>query len=136
MWQEAVYHPRDYVDKGVLKRTRMKDIFRRDNYQCQSCRKRFPVEQLSCHHIIPRDEGGSNNPRNLITLCKPCHDEIELAEIKTVEEILYYKKRQEAMQESEEANLDIIDQITQASDGEVDWHKWVYGGGKRKQKGY
>lgn len=136
MWQEDVYHPRNYLDKGVLKRMRFKEIFRRDNYQCQSCRKRFAVNDLSCHHIIPRDEGGDNNPRNLITLCKPCHDEVELADIRTLDEILFYKKRQEAAKESVEASDDMIDQIIQTNDQPVDWHAWVYGGGKRKQKGY
>lgn len=28
------------------------------------------------HHICPRHYGGTNHPRNLIPLCKGCHDEI------------------------------------------------------------
>ena len=32
---------------------------------------------LTCHHIIPREDGGLNDLENLIALCRSCHDEIE-----------------------------------------------------------
>ena len=31
----------------------------------------------STHHVKPRDSGGSDNHRNKITLCRPCHDIVE-----------------------------------------------------------
>lgn len=31
----------------------------------------------SRHHLTTRAEGGSDNPRNLVWLCKPCHDVVE-----------------------------------------------------------
>jgi hypothetical protein len=31
------------------------------------------------HHITPREWGGTDDPRNLITVCGPCHDRIEVA---------------------------------------------------------
>jgi len=31
----------------------------------------------SIHHIKPRDSGGSNNHKNKVMLCKPCHDIVE-----------------------------------------------------------
>ena len=43
----------------------------RDGYTCQVCSSR---EKLEVHHIIPRAEGGSDRPANLITLCEKCHD--------------------------------------------------------------
>ena len=43
----------------------------RDNYTCQVCGSH---EKLEIHHIIPRAEGGSDRPANLITLCEKCHD--------------------------------------------------------------
>lgn len=32
---------------------------------------------LTCHHILPREDGGLNEEDNLIALCRSCHDEIE-----------------------------------------------------------
>lgn len=51
-------------------------IFRRDHYTCTRCRKRFGQKKLDAHHIIPKEESGSDNPRNLVTMCEPCHDEL------------------------------------------------------------
>lgn len=113
-----------------------REIFKRDNYQCQSCRNRLSIHQLSCHHIQPRSEGGSNNPKNLVTLCRPCHDLVERDELRALTDILYYKKRLDALAEGEIANDEIIEAITKSCSGNVDWHAWVYGGQKRKQKGY
>lgn len=80
------------------------DIFKRDNYTCQICKKKFPifyrrgkikVRKLECDHIIPKSmfrEMGYrfdnkdnkiktvleffHNHDNLRTLCKSCHKEI------------------------------------------------------------
>jgi len=32
---------------------------------------------VSDHHIVPRSEGGTDEPRNLVKLCQKCHDEVE-----------------------------------------------------------
>lgn len=42
----------------------------RDNFICQKCGE---VNCLEVHHILPLVYGGSNDPTNLITLCKNCH---------------------------------------------------------------
>ncbi|MFH1842331.1 MAG: HNH endonuclease [bacterium] len=47
-------------------------VLTRDGYRCQApgCEKaRF----LEVHHRLPRQQGGSNQPENLITLCSGCH---------------------------------------------------------------
>ena len=41
--------------------------------KCPLCDK----EADSQHHIKPRSEGGSNEPRNLVWLCKACHNNVE-----------------------------------------------------------
>jgi hypothetical protein len=43
----------------------------RDNYTCQICGKK--AADIEVHHIIPRSQGGTNKPDNLITLCSKCH---------------------------------------------------------------
>ncbi len=63
--------------------TARKIVLDRDNYSCRICGKASFSEKyddagrlkldIEVHHIIPRKIGGSNSPRNLITLCHSCH---------------------------------------------------------------
>ena len=49
-----------------------REVLGRDRHRCQSpgCgRTRF----LEVHHIVPRNQGGTNDPENLMTLCGSCH---------------------------------------------------------------
>ena len=46
-------------------------IFARDDYTCHYCGKRG--DKLECDHVIPVSRGGSNDPGNLVTACKPCN---------------------------------------------------------------
>jgi len=41
----------------------------RDKYSCQHCGSK-------AHHIIGKGKGGTDTPKNGITLCKKCHDEL------------------------------------------------------------
>lgn len=47
------------------------EVFRRDGYACQACGA--TNLQLQADHIVPRNEGGSDEVSNLRTLCKPCN---------------------------------------------------------------
>ncbi len=74
--------------KWSLRSTNMyrENILRRDGYICQKCGTphmlinehgmKIPVADgaLQVHHIVPRSTGGDDNPDNLITWCKDCHD--------------------------------------------------------------
>ncbi|MEN8007376.1 MAG: HNH endonuclease [Candidatus Krumholzibacteriota bacterium] len=49
-----------------------RQVLARDRHRCQApgCgRTRF----LEVHHLVPRNQGGGNNPENLTTLCGSCH---------------------------------------------------------------
>ena len=58
-------------------------ILKRDNYQCVECKnncnncKRDLLEKgkikLNIHHIIRVRSGGTNDPKNLITVCQFCN---------------------------------------------------------------
>jgi len=51
-------------------------IIKRDNWVCQDCGKSAKKDMhlvLEVHHILPRIAGGSDNPKNLKTLCVGCH---------------------------------------------------------------
>lgn len=53
-----------------ISKERRKEIYRRDGYRCALCDS---TRYLQVHHAIPRSEGGSDFPENLITLCSVCH---------------------------------------------------------------
>lgn len=48
-------------------------ILRRDDWSCQipNCKK--PASDI--HHIVPRRQGGSDHPKNLVSLCERHHHE-------------------------------------------------------------
>ena len=46
-------------------------ILARDNYQCQHCGAKSVA--LEIHHVKFRIQGGSDDPENLLTLCRKCH---------------------------------------------------------------
>ena len=43
----------------------------KSNGCCFICRG---TQDLSTHHVIPREVGGTDDNRNLMSLCRPCHD--------------------------------------------------------------
>lgn len=49
------------------------EIFKRDNFTCQYCGRQTPNVVLEVDHIIPRAEGGTDDPNNLITACFDCN---------------------------------------------------------------
>ena len=48
-----------------------REVYRKDNWVCQRCGAKNT--KLYAHHLIPLIEGGSNELKNLITLCEKCH---------------------------------------------------------------
>lgn len=47
-------------------------VYARDGRACRKCSRR---DALDMHHIQPVVEGGTNEPENLIALCRKCHSE-------------------------------------------------------------
>ena len=56
-------------------------VLNRDNYTCQYCKGKSKDSKLEVHHIIFRCYGGSDEPENLITLCKTCHGKLHAGKI-------------------------------------------------------
>ena len=48
-----------------------KNIFKRDNYQCQYCG--FNSKELTIDHVIPRHKGGPDTWENLVAACLKCN---------------------------------------------------------------
>lgn len=70
--ESAVNLPDDQSTKPVSARTRF-EIFKRDDFTCRYCGRRTPEVVLEVDHVIPRCEGGSNDPLNLVTSCWECN---------------------------------------------------------------
>jgi 5-methylcytosine-specific restriction endonuclease McrA len=50
-----------------------RNIFARDNNQCQYCGKKFVTAELSLDHVIPRSQGGLNTWDNIVCACVSCN---------------------------------------------------------------
>ncbi len=50
-----------------------KRVALRHSYRCAGCGRLLLPRQWECDHIVPREQGGSNDESNLQSLCVPCH---------------------------------------------------------------
>lgn len=50
-----------------------KNLFARDNHQCQYCGKVEPSHKLSLDHVIPRSHGGGTTWENIVCCCVRCN---------------------------------------------------------------
>jgi len=62
----------DRLPKQTVKFNR-RNIFARDNNQCQYCGKKFPTSELSLDHVIPRSQGGTSTWENIVCACVNCN---------------------------------------------------------------
>ncbi len=56
----------------ALKLTR-KNVYKRDNYTCQYCGKKYPPEYLNIDHVLPRHRGGRTTWENVVCSCIWCN---------------------------------------------------------------
>ncbi len=56
-------------------------VLNRDNYKCQYCKGKHKDSKLEVHHIVYRSQDGSDEERNLITLCHTCHKDLHNGKI-------------------------------------------------------
>ena len=50
-----------------------RNIFARDNNQCQYCGRKFPTTELSLDHVTPRSQGGLSTWENIVCACVACN---------------------------------------------------------------
>jgi len=50
-----------------------KNIYKRDNYTCQYCGKKFRPEDLTIDHVIPKSKGGETTWENCVLACLWCN---------------------------------------------------------------
>jgi 5-methylcytosine-specific restriction endonuclease McrA len=51
-----------------------KNIFMRDRFTCQYCKRRLLSNSLTLDHVIPQSRGGKSDWGNLVACCKPCNN--------------------------------------------------------------
>ena len=49
------------------------NVFLRDKFSCQYCRTRFPTQELTFDHVIPRSRGGLTEWTNVVAACSACN---------------------------------------------------------------
>lgn len=62
----------DRLPKQDVKLNR-RNIFARDKNICQYCAKKFPTQELSLDHVLPRSQGGISSWTNLVCCCVKCN---------------------------------------------------------------
>jgi 5-methylcytosine-specific restriction protein A len=56
---------------------KIRAIYAAEHPLCEQCLKEGRYVRMEhVHHIIPLSEGGTNDPGNLMSLCKSCHSRI------------------------------------------------------------
>ena len=62
----------DKLPRMEVRLTR-RNVFLRDKFTCQYCRKEFPEVDLNLDHVTPRDKGGRTTWENIVTSCIRCN---------------------------------------------------------------
>lgn len=62
-------------DKLPAQRVKLnrRNLFARDHNQCQYCGSRFPTNELSIDHVVPRSQNGPDTWQNLVCACVKCN---------------------------------------------------------------
>jgi 5-methylcytosine-specific restriction endonuclease McrA len=61
----------DRLPRQTVKFNR-RNIFARDNNQCQYCGKRFAISELNLDLVVPRSQGGTGTWENVVCACAIC----------------------------------------------------------------
>jgi 5-methylcytosine-specific restriction endonuclease McrA len=61
------------VNSEIQVKFNRRNIFARDNNQCQFCGRKYPTSELSLDHVIPRSQGGHNTWDNIVCACVGCN---------------------------------------------------------------
>jgi 5-methylcytosine-specific restriction endonuclease McrA len=49
------------------------NVYQRDRFTCQYCRRKCSWEELTFDHVIPRSRGGRTEFANIVAACQPCN---------------------------------------------------------------
>lgn len=132
-WYSSVYQKSDFPEDTREEWIRISLYVKgTDNFRCRACYKKFyrKSKELTVHHIIPRDCGGTNDFDNLISLCLECHDMIEEYGYRTRVEIEGCNKKYRPAKEEPITTKAKDDMLEKIDSSRPAWHASVYGGGR------
>ncbi|MEE8277014.1 MAG: HNH endonuclease [Alphaproteobacteria bacterium] len=69
----SVISLREYVNPARRPAFTRFNVFLRDRFGCQFCGHRFPAENLTFDHLLPRSRGGRTTWENIVTACTDCN---------------------------------------------------------------
>ncbi len=94
LWTKSVHLESKKTDEEFSVSNKLRaEVFKRDNYTCKRCKKRYPPEKLQVHHIIPKSLGGTDALENLETLCIECHQAKHHYDVEYSNEIEKYRSK-------------------------------------------
>ncbi len=64
---------KDYIPAARKPAFTRFNVFLRDAFSCQYCRSRYPTQDLTFDHVIPRSRGGRTTWENVVTACGGCN---------------------------------------------------------------
>jgi len=64
---------KDYVPTARRPAFTRFNVFLRDRFCCQYCGRRFPTQELTFDHVMPRSRGGRTSWENVVTACQACN---------------------------------------------------------------
>jgi 5-methylcytosine-specific restriction endonuclease McrA len=66
---------REYVHIDAAPKFCRRSILLRDRFRCQYCGQRFPGEELTFDHVVPRADKGQTTWTNILSACVKCNTE-------------------------------------------------------------
>ena len=129
-WRGNVYHAGkgdDFFQSSKWRKLR-RAVFYRDVFCCLRCGRRLRMDKLTAHHMIHRSEGGPDEMTNLVTLCAPCHDFVEIQGYRTGSAIVGSMPGVVIADEVDDETVDPDDIQPDDEFKRPIWHTWVYGG--------
>lgn len=130
-WHRKVYKKKMKKDISADDWLKIKSqCLKHYKYTCYRCEKVDGQGRgMTAHHIIPRSEGGSNDQKNLVALCNPCHDAVEISDARSLVDIVagydggYIEPAKQLVGVKENGESFV----------RPAWHRWVYGGARHEQ---
>ena len=108
------------ADKRAVKFSRV-NVYQRDGYRCQYCRKKFAARELSYDHVVPRSAGGRTCWENIVTACRTCNAR---KGNRTCDESGMWPAREPHQPKS----LPVTGPIIDREQAPAEWLAWVVGG--------
>lgn len=59
--------------RGSISRATRRRVYKRDEFTCQFCQRRFSQTELTIDHLVPLSRGGLDEITNYVTCCKACN---------------------------------------------------------------